>query len=83
MAIHSGGQTVFRFIHPEGIILGAGEEVDESAGGASGIGVDRIVEVCDRTSEGQAVEVYGADFIYVEQSIFADDVIEAGHEMRT
>ena len=83
MAIQSSGQTIFSLFHIEGITLCAGEEIDEVAGGASGIGVDRIVEVCDRTSEGQAVEVYGADFIYVEQSIFADDVIEAGHEMRT
>ena len=38
MVIHSGGQTIFSFSHIEGITLGAGEEVDEFAGGASGIG---------------------------------------------
>ena len=42
MAIHSSGQTVSSLSHIEGITLGAGEEVDEVAGGASGIGVDRI-----------------------------------------
>jgi hypothetical protein len=36
MAIHSSGQIVFSFPHIEGITLGAGEEVDEVAGGASG-----------------------------------------------
>ena len=40
MAIYSGGQTVFSFFHIEDITLGAGEEVDEVAGGASGMGVD-------------------------------------------
>ena len=42
MAIHSNGQTVLSFPHIEGITLGAGEEVDEVAGRASGMGVDRI-----------------------------------------
>ena len=42
------------------ISLGAGEEVEEIAGGASGMGVDRIVEAADRASEGQAAVVYGA-----------------------
>ena len=37
MAIHSSGQTVFSFPYIEGIKLGAGEEVDEVAGGASGM----------------------------------------------
>ena len=41
MAIHSSGQTVFSLTHIEGITLGAGEEVD---GGASGMGVNGIVE---------------------------------------
>jgi len=40
MAIHSSGLTVFSLTHIEGITLGAGEEVDEVAGGASGMGVD-------------------------------------------
>jgi hypothetical protein len=42
--------------------MGAGEEVDEVAGGASGMGVDRIGEVGDRAIRGQAVGVYGAGF---------------------
>ena len=33
------------------ITLGAGEEVDEVAGGARGMGVDRIVKVDDWVSE--------------------------------
>ena len=41
MAIHSNGQTVFSLSHIEGITLGAGEEVDEVAGGAINMGVDR------------------------------------------
>jgi hypothetical protein len=36
------GQTIFSFTHIKGIILGTGEEVDEIAGGATGMGVDRI-----------------------------------------
>ena len=32
MAIHSSGQIIFRFTYIEGIILDAGEEVDEIAG---------------------------------------------------
>ena len=42
MAIQSSGQTVFSLSHIEGITLGAGEEVDEVAGGPGGLGVDRI-----------------------------------------
>ena len=42
MANHSSGQTAFSLSHIEGITLGAGEEVDEVAGGAGGMGVDRI-----------------------------------------
>ena len=47
MAIHSSGQTVFSFPYIEGITLGAGEEVDEVAGGAGGMSVDEIGEVGD------------------------------------
>ena len=47
MAIQSSGQTIFSLFHIEGITLCAGEEIDEVAGGASGIGVDRIGEVGD------------------------------------
>ena len=62
VAIYSSGQTVFSFPYIEGITLGAGEEVDEVAGGASGMGVDGIGEFGDRASEGQAAGVYGAGF---------------------
>ena len=62
MPIHSSGQTVFHLPRIEGITLGTGEEVDELAGGAGGMGVDRIGEIGDRASEGQAARVYGAGF---------------------
>ena len=48
MAIHSSGQTIFSLAHINGITLGTGEEVNEFAGGASGMGVDRIGEVGNR-----------------------------------
>jgi hypothetical protein len=41
MAIHSNGHF-FSLSHKEGITMGAGEEVDEVAGGANDMGVDRI-----------------------------------------
>ena len=63
MAIHSSGQAILSLARIEGITLGAAEEVDELAGGASGMGVDGIGEVGDRASEGQATGVYGAGFI--------------------
>jgi hypothetical protein len=59
VAIHSSEQTIFSLTHIEGITLGAGEEVNEVVGGASGMGVDRIGEVGDRASEGQAAWEYG------------------------
>ena len=62
MVIHSNGQNVFSLPRIEGITLYAGEEVDEVAGGACGMGVDGISEVGDRASEGQAAGVYGAGF---------------------
>ena len=62
VAIHSSGQTISSLAHIEGITLSAGDEVDEVAGGAGGMGVDRIGEVGDRASEGQAAGVYGAGF---------------------
>jgi hypothetical protein len=62
VVIHSIEQTIFGFTHIEGIMLVAGKEVDQVAGGASGMGVDRINEVGDRASEEQAAGVYGADF---------------------
>ena len=36
VTIHSSGQTIFSLAHIEGTTLGAGEEVIEVAGGASG-----------------------------------------------
>ena len=54
VTIHSSGQTIFSLAHIEGITLGTGEEVDEVAGGADGMGVDGIGEIGDRASEGQA-----------------------------
>ena len=64
MAIHSSGQIISSLTHIEGITLGAGEEVDEVAGGAGGLGVDvdGIGEVGDWASGGQAAGVYGAGF---------------------
>ena len=38
VTIYTSGQTVFNLSHIEGITLGAGEEVDEIAGGASAMG---------------------------------------------
>ena len=43
MAIRSSGLTIFSLTHIEGLTLGAGEEVDEVAGGASGIEKLRIL----------------------------------------
>ena len=52
MTVHSFcGQTIFSLTHIKGITLSADEEVDEVAGGASGMGVDRISEVSDRANE--------------------------------
>ena len=66
MAIHFSEQAVFSLsMWIEGITLGAGEEVDEVAGEASGMGVVRIGEVGDRASEEQAAGVYGAGFTVV------------------
>ena len=62
MSIHSSGLTVFSFLHIEGNTLGLGEEVDGVAGGASGMGVDKIVEAGYRTSEGKAAGLFGASF---------------------
>ena len=60
LAIHSSGQTVSSFSHIENITMGASEEVDEVAGGASVMGVHRIGEVGERASEGPTAGVYGA-----------------------
>jgi hypothetical protein len=48
MAIHSNGQTILGSTHIEGNTLGTCGEVDEVAGGASGMDLDRIVELGDR-----------------------------------
>ena len=45
--IHSSGQTISSLAHIERITLGAGEEVDEVAGGAGGMDVNGIGEVGD------------------------------------
>jgi hypothetical protein len=63
VAVHSSGQTVFRLTHVERITLSAGEEIDEVAGGANAMSVDRIGEVGDWASEGQTAGVYEAGFI--------------------
>jgi hypothetical protein len=55
-------KTIFSLHHIEGITLDAGEQVDEVAGGASSMGVDRIDEVGDWASEGQAAGLYGVHF---------------------
>ena len=49
--------------------MAAGEEVDEVAGGPSGMGVDRIGEVGYRAREGQAAGVYGAGFTMLSSRI--------------
>ena len=48
----------FSLYHKEGITLGAVEEIDEVAGGASGMGVDRIGKVDDKASEGEPTGVF-------------------------
>ena len=60
--ISIGGEVMEHLYIPTGITLGAGKEVDEVAEGASGMNVDRIGEVADRASEGQAAGVYGSGF---------------------
>jgi hypothetical protein len=60
VSIHSTGQTVPSLSHIEGITLGAGEEVDEGAGEASGMGAIRIGEVGDRVRERQAAGIHEA-----------------------
>ena len=48
--------------HTEGITLGVDEEVYKVAGGASGMGVDRIGEVDDRANEEQNAGVHWTGF---------------------
>ena len=52
VTIHSGRQTIFCFANIEGITLCAGDEVNTVAGRVCGIGVVRIIEADDNTSEG-------------------------------
>ena len=49
--------SFFCFSHKQSIILSAGEEIDEVARRAIGMGMDRIGEVGGRTSEGQVFVV--------------------------
>ena len=53
--------------HIEGITLGAGEEVDEVAGEAGGMGVDGIGEVGDWASEGQVTR-FCSRLSYIDRS---------------
>ena len=47
MTVHSSGQTIFSFSYIERIILDASEEIDQIAGGANGMDVDRRNEIGD------------------------------------
>ena len=47
VTIHSSGQTIFSFTHIESISLVTVEEVDEIAGGARSMSMNRIGEVDD------------------------------------
>ena len=47
VTIYSSCQATFSFTHIENITLGAGEELDEVAGGTGGMVVDSIGEVTD------------------------------------
>ena len=58
MTIHCSRKNIFGFTHIEGITL----DVGEIAGGVSGMGIDRIGEVDDRTSKGHCGRVNGASF---------------------
>ena len=64
----TGEQTISSLAHIEEITLGAGEEVDEVARRAGGMGVHGIGEVGDWASEGQAGGVYGAGFTVGSQA---------------
>ena len=59
MTIHSTGQPTFSFSHIHGITLGSTEKIDEVAGGASRMAMDRIGEVGDRSSKGQVAGMCG------------------------
>ena len=59
MAIHSSGQTISSLAHIVGITLSAGEELDEVAGGAGGMGVDGIGEVGDRARKDRLLGCMG------------------------
>ena len=61
LTIHFSGQTIFSFIHIDDT-LGASEEVDEVARGASGMGEDRVGEAGRRASEEQSAGVYVSGF---------------------
>ena len=59
MAIHSSGRTIFSFTRILCNTLGTDEEVDEVAGGASGMSVGGIGEIGDRASEFQLLWYMG------------------------
>ena len=61
MIYHFSGLAAFGFSHVD-ITFRAGEEIDELAGGASGMDVDRVGEAGERTCEGQAARMYGTGF---------------------
>ena len=48
--------------------MGASEELDEVAGGAGGMGVDRIGGTGDRASDGKGAGVYGTGFTVGSQA---------------
>ena len=66
VGIVGGGKVyihpIFSFTHIKGNTLGTGEEVEEVT---SGMGVDRIGEIGDRPSEGQAARMYEKGFTAV------------------
>ena len=53
---------LFLVSHIKGITLGADKEVDEVAGGASGMCVDKTGEIGDWVRNGKAVGVYVTGF---------------------
>ena len=50
LMVNTRAVSIGQWIHIEGITLCAGEMIDEDGGRASGMGVDKIGEVCDRAA---------------------------------
>lgn len=50
------------FTHIEGIVLEAGEEVNDVARGTNSIGMYRMDKPCDMANNGQAVGMFGTSF---------------------